>query len=234
MALGQQLLEARRQRNLTASEVAAGTRVKVQLIEAMEREDFSKFAAPIYGKGFIKLYAEYVGLDPRPLIDEYMSNVSAPETPLIAADADILDTEQSQQEIDDERRPGGDFDLFNETGDVETDAPPVPPPAAGPPRRNAFGEGMRSAAQSVAAVFIRIGAVAMEVMQTSRMRLTEIGRERDPWKLLPLVAGIIVVLVFILSGFSRCIRRPTTTDIERDTASDRMEIAVDIDEPYLD
>ena len=30
----------------------------------MERDDFSRMAAPIYAKGFIRLYAEYLGLDP--------------------------------------------------------------------------------------------------------------------------------------------------------------------------
>ena len=52
--------------------------------------------------------------------------------------------------------------------------------------------------------------------------------------MLPLAAGIIVVLVFILSGFSRCIRRPADNGHRTRKASDRMEIAVDIDDPYFD
>ena len=32
----------------------------------MERDDFSRIAAPTYAKGFIKLYADYLGLDPGP------------------------------------------------------------------------------------------------------------------------------------------------------------------------
>lgn len=72
MALGEQLRNARLKMNLTASQVAAETRMKVQMIDQIEHEDFHKVAAPIYGKGFIKLYAEFVGLDPKPLIDEYM------------------------------------------------------------------------------------------------------------------------------------------------------------------
>ena len=64
MALGEQLRKARLERNLRPSEVAAATRMKVQIVEALEQEDFSKMAAPIYGKGFIRMYAEHVGLDP--------------------------------------------------------------------------------------------------------------------------------------------------------------------------
>ena len=73
MALGQQLHEARLARKETASQVAAATRMKVQIIEALETEDFSKIPAPIYGRGFIKLYAEHVGQDPQPMIQEYMT-----------------------------------------------------------------------------------------------------------------------------------------------------------------
>ena len=70
--LGQKLKAARLARKMTASEAAKGTRIKVQHIEAMEGDDFSAIPAPAYAKGFIKLYAELLGLDPAPLIAEYI------------------------------------------------------------------------------------------------------------------------------------------------------------------
>ena len=73
MALGEILRETREAKGLTASEVAQGTRMKVQIVEDLEREDFGRIAAVIYGKGFIKLYAEFIGLDPAPLLDEYVA-----------------------------------------------------------------------------------------------------------------------------------------------------------------
>jgi transcriptional regulator with XRE-family HTH domain len=81
MALGETLRLAREAMDLSASEVAAGTNMKVQLIQELETEDFSRMVAPIYGRGFIKLYAEYVNLDPEPLIGEYMSVVQAEKNP---------------------------------------------------------------------------------------------------------------------------------------------------------
>ena len=53
-------------------------RIAAQTIEALEREDFSRIAAPMYAKGFIKLYAEYLGLDAAPLIREY-TDLHAPK-----------------------------------------------------------------------------------------------------------------------------------------------------------
>ncbi|NQU97383.1 MAG: helix-turn-helix domain-containing protein [Chloroflexi bacterium] len=57
---------------MTPSDVAAATRMKVQIVDALEQEQFDQIAAPIYVKGFIKLFAECVGLDPKPLVDEYL------------------------------------------------------------------------------------------------------------------------------------------------------------------
>ena len=73
MALGEKLKKARLDRGLTTSEIAAVTRMKVQMVEDLEKEDFSKVAATIYGKGFIRLFAEQVGLDSAPLIEEYLT-----------------------------------------------------------------------------------------------------------------------------------------------------------------
>ena len=44
----------------------------VQVVEGLENEDFSKIVAPIYGRGFVKLYCETVGLEPKPLVDAFM------------------------------------------------------------------------------------------------------------------------------------------------------------------
>lgn len=69
---GATLRAAREKRKLSQADVAAATRIKVHVVAAIENNDFSGIAAPLYGKGFIKLYAEFVGLDPDPLIRDYL------------------------------------------------------------------------------------------------------------------------------------------------------------------
>ncbi len=81
MALGNILKEARLRKNFTTSEVASETRMKIQLVQAIEDEDYNAFPAAIYGKGFIKLYAECVDVAPAPLIDEYVNALSNKQTP---------------------------------------------------------------------------------------------------------------------------------------------------------
>ena len=67
----------RARKGVTASKAASETRIKVQHIEAMENDDFSVMAAATYAKGFIKLYAEYLELDPKPLVDAYVAKHAA-------------------------------------------------------------------------------------------------------------------------------------------------------------
>ena len=59
-SFGETLRNAREAKGLTTSQIAAKTRMLVQIVEEMENEDFHRIAAPIYGRGFVKLYAEYI------------------------------------------------------------------------------------------------------------------------------------------------------------------------------
>ncbi len=69
---GATLRAAREKRKLTQADISEATRIKIHVINAIENNDFSEVAAPLYGKGFIKMYAEVVGLDPAPLLRDYM------------------------------------------------------------------------------------------------------------------------------------------------------------------
>lgn len=85
--LGDTLRTAREAKGTTCSEAAAATRIKIQHIEALESNDYSSIAAPAYAKGFIKLYGEYLGIDPKPLIQEYVDQYMPKErAPLFTED----------------------------------------------------------------------------------------------------------------------------------------------------
>ncbi len=105
MALGKKLKQARLDRGLTTSEIAAVTRMKTQMVEDLENEDFSKVAATIYGKGFIRLFSEQVGIDSAPLIEEYLTRFVAPENGGIRPDKK---PEEPQHDIMDEDEKEGD------------------------------------------------------------------------------------------------------------------------------
>ncbi len=83
MAFGEILRNARVQRGLSPSDVAENTHLLVQVVEDLEREDFRRVAAPIYGRGFVKLYAELLELDPEPLIREFMDLYAGARAPAV-------------------------------------------------------------------------------------------------------------------------------------------------------
>lgn len=69
---GKTLRAAREAKGFTIAQVAETTHLAPSAVEDLEREDFSRIAAPIYGRGFVKLYCEAVGLEPKPMIAEFM------------------------------------------------------------------------------------------------------------------------------------------------------------------
>lgn len=80
---GKTLREAREAKGYSVSQLAEMTHILAQIIENLEREDFTKIVAPIYGRGFVKLYCEHVGLEPKPLIDEFMAIYNGERPPVI-------------------------------------------------------------------------------------------------------------------------------------------------------
>ena len=100
---GQILRDAREARGLSPSQVAAKTHILVQIIEGMATEDFHRIPAAIYGRGFVKSYAACVGLDPQPLLREFMDIYEGRRAPTVQI------------------RP------------VPTAEPPAPPPTPTPP-----------------------------------------------------------------------------------------------------
>lgn len=71
--IGQKFEAARQSKGVTVSEAGHATKILVKYIEAMEADDFGELAAPVYVKGFIRMYAQYLGLDAAPLVNEYLS-----------------------------------------------------------------------------------------------------------------------------------------------------------------
>ena len=83
-SFGETLRKAREAKGLSCSQVAAQTHMLVQIVEEMEREDFHRIPAPIYGRGFVRLFADCVGLDPVPLVREFMDIYEGRRAPTVS------------------------------------------------------------------------------------------------------------------------------------------------------
>lgn len=68
---GPALREAREARNISPETVAKQLRIDTVLVRALEEDNYSKFAAPIYVTGHIRTYARLLGLKPESFIEAY-------------------------------------------------------------------------------------------------------------------------------------------------------------------
>ncbi len=130
--IGTTLKEARLERGLSIDEVARATHVSSRFLLALEDDDFDELPAPVYVRGFLRLYAGQLGLDPDELLEllpEGLGTPAASPAPAVSAAEDVRweDEDALAPRADIERRP--------------------PPPIiddmahAGPPRSGPMHEG---------------------------------------------------------------------------------------------
>lgn len=74
---GSRLKQAREAQGKSLSDMAKITRIALQQLEGIERDNYDRIAAPIYIKGFIKNYASALGLDPVPLLEDVERTLSS-------------------------------------------------------------------------------------------------------------------------------------------------------------
>ncbi len=84
--IGQKLEAARRAKGVTVSEAGKATKILSKFIEAMEADDFGALSAPVYAKSFIKMYAQYLGIEAQPLVDEYVAQHAPKARPHLGED----------------------------------------------------------------------------------------------------------------------------------------------------
>jgi cytoskeletal protein RodZ len=69
--VGAALTAARDRRGLTIDEAARDTRVRPELLRALEAEDFDELPGDVYVRGTLRTYGRYLGLDPEKVVALY-------------------------------------------------------------------------------------------------------------------------------------------------------------------
>jgi cytoskeleton protein RodZ len=68
---GAALREARVARGVSVEDVSTELRIEPHLLHALENEDYAALGAPVFAKGYIRQYANRLGLDSVPLVNLY-------------------------------------------------------------------------------------------------------------------------------------------------------------------
>ena len=71
--IGDSLREARMRRGIDFAEAELATKIRGKYLRALEDEQFELLPAQTYVKGFLRTYAEYLGLDGQLYVDEFNS-----------------------------------------------------------------------------------------------------------------------------------------------------------------
>jgi hypothetical protein len=76
--IGSTLREARMRSRIDIIEVEKATKIRAKYLRALENEEWDVLPGPVYAKGFLRTYGDYLGLDSRMLIDEFKERYERP------------------------------------------------------------------------------------------------------------------------------------------------------------
>lgn len=75
-AIGNSLREARTRRGLSPADVQKGIRIRERYLTALEEERWELLPGDAYTKGFLRTYADFLGLDGSLYVDEYNARIA--------------------------------------------------------------------------------------------------------------------------------------------------------------
>jgi len=125
-SVGQQLKKARQVRNLTIEQVTQATHIRAYAIDALEDDNFDALPSPVQARGFLRLYADYLGLSVDELITNQRGESTEPPPEQAGTTTTAIEIEPAEEEpveVEVELEP-----------EAEPAAPETPEPGPAAPR----------------------------------------------------------------------------------------------------
>ena len=73
LTFGARLRLQREQQQVTLTAIAAETKISLSLLEGLERDDVSRWPKGLFRRAYIRAYAQAIGLDPDPVVMEFVT-----------------------------------------------------------------------------------------------------------------------------------------------------------------
>src|SRR3954462_15482317 len=91
---GPRLRQERERRQISLKSIAENTKISRSLLEALERDDVSRWPTGIFRRSFVRAYAKAIGLDPDEVVREFGERfpdpmITAPEPSPATASAGV-------------------------------------------------------------------------------------------------------------------------------------------------
>jgi transcriptional regulator with XRE-family HTH domain len=79
------LRNARQKQQISLDQASTATRIKPLFLEALEEGDYHLLPGPAYVTGFLRNYAQFLGLQPDEIVQEYYAEQPSPQPAVKAA-----------------------------------------------------------------------------------------------------------------------------------------------------
>jgi cytoskeleton protein RodZ len=79
--IGSSLREARTRRGLGLADIERATHIRSRYLAALEEDRFDALPGPAYAKGFLRTYADFLGLESQRFVDEYNARFAPTDEP---------------------------------------------------------------------------------------------------------------------------------------------------------
>ncbi len=71
-SFGEELRRERELRQITLREISEATKISLRHLEGLEKNDFTHLPGGVFNKGFVRAYAQYIGVDPETMVNAYL------------------------------------------------------------------------------------------------------------------------------------------------------------------
>jgi len=91
---GPRLRQERERRQISLTSIAESTKISRSLLEALERDDLSRWPGGIFGRSFVRAYANAIGLNADELVKEFVERFPDPaDAPIPTAQSAVCAAE---------------------------------------------------------------------------------------------------------------------------------------------
>jgi cytoskeletal protein RodZ len=98
--IGQRLKAERKEQRLTLEKVFEATRIRVPYLQALEADDLSVLPSPVQARGYLRNYAEFLGLDFEHMLEDmYAMNMQQASGKVIGPADETASTPQKNHEL---------------------------------------------------------------------------------------------------------------------------------------
>jgi cytoskeleton protein RodZ len=71
-SFGETLKRERELRQISLREISEATKINLRYLDALERDDFRHLPGGVFNKGFVRAYAQFIGIDPETMVTAYL------------------------------------------------------------------------------------------------------------------------------------------------------------------